>query len=611
MDDAVRQALARYWGYSRLRPLQHEAVQAGLGGRDSLVVMPTGGGKSLCYQLPPVVAGRVDVVVSPLISLMKDQVDGLLAAGYPAAALHSGLTPAERLAVERGIEENRYALIYAAPERVLTPAFVRAVQRIGVRSFAIDEAHCISQWGHDFRPEYRRLAQLRDLFPSASLHAFTATATPRVREDIAQQLRLREPRVLVGGFDRPNLTYRVLPQHEKQAQTIEIIRRHKGEAAIVYCLSRNDTEAMAAALRGAGLNAAHYHAGMDPAERRQTQERFANEELDVVAATVAFGMGIDRSDVRCIVHAGLPKSIEAYQQETGRAGRDGLPAQCVLLYSPNDVRRLERLIHLSAQDAQDPQAVIAAQLDLLREMQRYCSAQRCRHRILSEYFGQAYESPNCAACDLCLNELEHLEDGTVAAQKVLSCVARAGPGFGVGHVVDILLGADNARIRSLDHHRLSTYGLLKGLPRREVQHLTHQLIDQGLLDHTGDPFPVLHLNAHSWEVMRGKRTVRLLRAKRKLAQRPTAPAGDAGLQHPELFESLRAVRKRLAEERGVPPFVILHDTTLRELARLTPTTPEQLRQVRGIGERKATDLGPTLIAAIQAHLATPAPPGNP
>src|SRR5271166_4534646 len=356
-SDRVLAVLRRFWGFESLRPLQLEAIQAGLERRDSLVVMPTGGGKSLCYQVPPAVAGRTDIVVSPLIALMKDQVDALRASGYPAAALHSGIEQAEIRQIEREIAGGRHHLIFVAPERLLTPRFLEIASRLKVSSFAIDEAHCISQWGHDFRPEYRRLAELKTRFPNASLHAYTATATERVRRDIVEQLQLEDPAVLVGSFDRPNLLYRVIPKLEVNAQVAGVLRRHRGEAAIVYCITRKDTEQMAQYLAANGIRAAHYHAGMEADERRRTQDRFAAEKIDVVVATVAFGMGIDRSDIRCVIHAAIPKSIEHYQQETGRAGRDSLPAECVLFYSAADVMRWQGLLERSAEDAEAPPEV--------------------------------------------------------------------------------------------------------------------------------------------------------------------------------------------------------------------------------------------------------------
>jgi ATP-dependent DNA helicase RecQ len=396
----------RYWGYAELRPLQEQAIQAGLERRDSLVVMPTGGGKSLCYQVPAELARRTDIVVSPLISLMKDQVDGLRECGYAAGALYSGMPLDDVRKTESEIAAGRYRLVFVAPERLLTPRFLQLIERLEVGTFAIDEAHCISHWGHDFRPEYRRLAEIKTRFPQASVHAYTATATERVRADIVEQLGLRNPAVLVGTFDRPNLVYRIVPRVDAQSQVLEALRRHPGEAAIVYCISRRDTEAMAEALQANRLRAAFYHAGMEANERRRTQDAFAAEDIDVVVATVAFGMGIDRSDVRCVIHAAMPKSIEHYQQETGRAGRDGLEAECVLLYSAADVLRWESLIEKSAAESSAVTEIIAASRELLEHMRRLCTGLHCRHRKLSEYFGQEYSKPDCEACDVCLNEVE-------------------------------------------------------------------------------------------------------------------------------------------------------------------------------------------------------------
>jgi len=594
----------RYWGFDRLRPLQEQAIRAGLEQRDSLVVLPTGGGKSLCYQVPAVLSGRVDIVVSPLIALMKDQVDGLRANGYAAAALHSGMDTAELRQTEVGIERGAFQLVFVAPERLLTPRMLALIDRIGVRTFAIDEAHCISHWGHDFRPEYRQLAQLKERFANVSVHAFTATATERVRADIVQQLRLQDPTVLVGDFDRPNLTYRIVPRYNASAQVLEIVRRHAGQAVIVYCLSRRETEETAAELQAAGIRAAHYHAGMDAASRRTTQDAFAAEHLDVVVATVAFGMGIDRSDVRSVIHATLPKSIEHYQQETGRAGRDGLEAECVLLYSAADVIRWERLIEITAAKAEHPAEVIDAMRGLLEEMRRFSAGLRCRHRGLVEYFGQRYPSPSCGACDVCLNEIEGLEDSTVTAQKVLSCVARSGEKFGIAHIVDVLLGADTDAVRRWRHTGLSTYGILKATGKKELTNLIYQLVDAGVLERTSGDRPVLRLNDTSWAVMRGQTTVRLRQPKTtRVAKTRFDESSWDGVDH-GLFESLRAVRREVADERGVPPFVIFSDATLRDLARLRPSSHARLLGVRGIGERKLADLGGRFLACLDEYCRT-------
>jgi ATP-dependent DNA helicase RecQ len=590
----------RYWGYNELRPLQEQAILAELEQHDSLVVMPTGGGKSLCYQVPPELAQRTDIVVSPLISLMKDQVDGLRECGYPAGALYSGMPAHAVHETEEQFASGRYRLLFVAPERLLMPRFLQLAERVGIRAFAIDEAHCISHWGHDFRPEYRQLARLKQRFPRTSVHAYTATATERVRTDIVAQLGLKNPATLVGNFDRPNLVYRVIPRVDARTQVLEVLRRHPKQAAIVYCISRKDTETMATFLQANRLRAAHYHAGMEADQRRRTQDEFTSEALDVVTATVAFGMGIDRSDVRCVIHAAMPKSIEHYQQETGRAGRDGLEAECVLLYSAADAMRWESLVERSAAENDAAPEILAASRELLNHMRRLCSGVHCRHKKLSEYFGQAYTNPNCEACDVCLNEVEGLADATVTAQKILSCVARAGESFGAEHVIDILLGASTERIRRWRHDELSTYNLMKGTDRKTLMNLLYQLIDDGLLERTSDERPVLRLNDASREVLRGNRTVQLLQPKTKVRKtrydEKSWEAVDTGL-----FEALRTLRRKLAEERGVPAYVLFNDATLRDMARVRPGSHEEMLNIRGVGERKLADLGTQFLETISIY----------
>ena len=598
-DPRIIDITRRYWGYATLRPLQHEAMLAGIAARDSLVVLPTGGGKSLCYQVPPVAAQRTDVVVSPLISLMKDQVDGLRACGYPAVALHSQSSRSEQIETQRAAVSGECRLLFVSPEKLLTPVGLNLVRQARVRAFAIDEAHCISHWGHDFRPEYRRLAELREHFPDASLHAYTATATPRVREDIVAQLRLREPAVLVGVFDRPNLVYRVVQRQGGMDQVLDAIRRHAGEAVIVYCITRRDTEELAAFLRGERIRAAHYHAGLEAGTRRKTQDDFAAERLDVVVATVAFGMGIDRSNVRAVIHAAMPKSVEHYQQEAGRAGRDGLPAECVLLYSVADAIRWEGLIARSAAETDDPEAAQIS-LELLSHVRRYATRIECRHRLLSEYFGQSLPQPSCGACDVCLGEIPDAVDVSVEAQKILSCVARVGERFGVGHVVDVLTGKLSPRVRSLGHDRLSTFAILKESDKKALTQRVYQLLDQGLLSREGGEYPVLRLNAASWEVLRGQRAVRAVPASAAVRRAVVEEEAWEGVDQ-ELFEALRRLRKQIAEERVVPPFIILNDATLRELARIRPGTIAAFGGVGGIGQRKTQDFGQRFVDAIVAQ----------
>ncbi len=607
-DAQIAEVLTRWWGFDRLRPLQAEAIAAALAGRDSLVVMPTGGGKSLCYQLPPLVGETTDVVISPLVALMKDQVDALEAIGYPAAAIHGGMSQEERSQVRDRLAAGELRLLFTAPERLVNTGLLDVLAQVGVKRFAVDEAHCISQWGHDFRPEYRQLALLRDRFPSASIHAFTATATPQVRSDIARQLNLRDPVQLVGTFDRPNLVYRVVPRTDRIAQTLAILGRHRGEASIVYCISRKETEKLAARLAAEGLLARPYHAGLDAKERNKTQEAFTRETIDVVVATVAFGMGIDRSDVRLVLHTSLPKSLEAYQQETGRAGRDSLAAECVLLYSSADVFSWESLVRKSAAESElepeEQERLIASQMEHLLSMRRYAQAARCRHAALSEYFGQSYPAAACGACDVCLGETDSLPDATVTAQKILSCVARVQERFGVRHVCEVLRGAKTDAVLRHRHDGLSTFGLLAAVDQRTAENLVHQLLDQELLARTAGDRPVVTLNERSWEVLRGTREVVLVEPRAGKAKASKADTDDWQGVDRDLFEQLRRWRRRIAEARGKPAWTILDDKALRTIARERPDSPAALLRCKGIGEKRLADFGAELLNLVSGKADT-------
>ncbi len=611
---ALDAALERYFGFTSLRPLQREAIDAALAGRDSLVVLPTGGGKSLCYQLPPLINGKLTVVVSPLIALMQDQVDGLRLQGYPAAALHSNLDAGARADMQKLAVSGDMKLLLVAPERLFQEHFLRWLEQRDVGAFAIDEAHCISQWGHDFRPEYRRLAELRARFPQVPFQAYTATATPRVREDIAAQLQLRDPALLVGIFDRPNLTYRVLPRVDLAQQVAEAILRHPDAAAIIYCIARKDTESLVDALRSSGIAAAAYHAGLAASKRTQVSADFRAERLHVVVATVAFGMGIDRGDVRLVVHAAMPKSVEHYQQETGRAGRDGLPAECLLLYSAADAAKWRTVMERSAQETGADSESLRVQLDLLQHMQRLANRARCRHRALSEYFGQDYPEPNCGACDFCLSELEPVADAHATAQKILSAVFRTGQRFGASYVIDVLRGSKGAKVIERGHDKLPTFGLLADVAAQRLGNYIDQLVDAGDLSRSEGDYPVLVLTPASAQILRAERQAVLLEPKVNLAARPArerrgrkrgeADGPDLQPAERDLFEALRSLRRDLARELSVPPYVVFSDVTLEELSRARPSTPLAMLQVRGVGQKKLESFGERFLAAIAAHCAS-------
>jgi ATP-dependent DNA helicase RecQ len=599
-DRLLADALHRVWGFSEFRPLQRDAMHAILESRDSIVVLPTGGGKSLCFQAPAIVQDAgLALVVSPLISLMKDQVDGLRVDGVAASYLNSTLLPHERDEVIAGVRDNRCRLLYVSPERIMgegSQGLRRLLQQANLRFIAIDEAHCISQWGHDFRPEYRQLGRLREEFPAVSFHAFTATATDRVRRDIADELRLRNPLILVGSFDRPNLVYRVLRRGNLHSQLLTVLGRHDGEAGIIYCSSRREVEAIAEWLQGEGRSAVPYHAGLPDELRSRNQELFLDELVDIVVATVAFGMGIDRSNVRFVIHAGAPRSAEHYQQESGRAGRDGLPAECVLIYSGSDFLRWRQMLESNGDWSESARA-------LLRDMERYAAGTRCRHRSLVEYFGQPYDRADCGACDWCLKELDAVADSRTLARKILSCVARVKQTWGTAHVTDVLTGKATEKVVAAGHHDLSTFGLLKEEPAAAIRGYIEQLVGDGLLVREGDPYPVLRLTSAGASLLRGEGDCVLYREVKPPASKKRSRSGVRdSFSEPldsELFDALREVRLRLARERGVPPYVIFHDTTLRDMVGRRPKTIDDLRGVYGVGDRKAADFGDAFLDAIR------------
>lgn len=603
-EGPLAEVLERYWGYTAFRPLQREAMDAILARRDSLVVMPTGAGKSICFQAPALVAEGLALVVSPLISLMKDQVDTLIGNGVAAACYNSALSSDRKARVLDDLRDGKIKLLYVSPERLVgdgAEGFLRRVAagaaRVGF--IAVDEAHCISQWGHDFRPEYRQLARLREFFPGVSLHAFTATATARVRRDITEQLALLAPLELVGSFDRPNLTYRVLPRAALKAQLLEVLKRHTGQAGIIYCSSRKDVDQLSAWLQGQGLRAVPYHAGLSDEERHRHQDAFLDEEADVVVATVAFGMGIDRSDVRYVIHAGAPQSLEHYQQESGRAGRDGLEAECVLIVSGADFLKWRQMLERNGE-------MTDQRRQLLRDIERYASGVGCRHKHLLAHFGETYPKHDCGACDFCLGELESVTEPVTLARKILSCVARVGQRFGAAHVTNVLRGSATEQVSARGHDTLTTFGLLADQSVDHVRGYIDQLLGRGFLRQTDDQYPVLALTDDGVALLKdASASPDLTLARQRRPDPARGPRrskaeteGWEGVDR-ELFERLRAFRLTVARGRGVPPYVIFHDTTLRELARQKPSTIDQLRHVYGVGARKADELGPAVLEVLR------------
>ena len=598
--DDLRKVLRDFWGYDSFRPLQREAMTCGLAGRDSVVVLPTGGGKSLCYQAPAAVlhrrTGAAAVVVSPLIALMKDQVDALTAIGVPAAYVNSTLSPAERRDVADGLREKRLACLYAAPETLVSERMLDFLGGIDVSLIAIDEAHCVSQWGHDFRPEYRMLGMLRERFPNAGVHAYTATAGQKVREDVAVQLNLREPEYLVGSFDRPNLTFRARPKAGSLGQIREVVKRHDGESGIVYCISRKDVDATAGALAALGVRAVPYHAGMDKADRARNQDRFLRDEADVVVATVAFGMGIDKPDVRFVVHSGMPKSIEHYQQEAGRAGRDGLGSECLLLHSGGDFAFWRKTLN---ELPPEPRSAAEASLNALYD---YAQSPVCRHKVLVRYFGQDLESENCGACDICLGEVETVDDPLLLGQKILSCVYRLDQRFGANHTAEVLTGSKSEAVLSKGHDDLSTYGLLSDHTKKAVRDWTEQLVAQGFLEKVGE-YSTLHISETGQQLLKGARKPVLLAPTEKAkGDRPKRAVADdwSGVDE-GLFEHLRGVRGEIARELGKPAYIVFNDQSLKDMARRRPTNDETLGRCVGVGPKKLEDFGERFLKEIGAH----------
>jgi ATP-dependent DNA helicase RecQ len=602
MKDRIRQTLTQYWGYTTFRLFQEEAILSILEQRDTLTILPTGGGKSLCFQLPALLFQGMAVIISPLISLMKDQVDYLKDMGINAECLNSSLTVKAQRAVMDNIHAGGVKLLYLAPERLMVGQTRDLLKNAKLSFFVIDEAHCISHWGHNFREEYRQLGCIKEEFKGIGIHAFTATATAEVQQDIVTQLRLEAPRIFLGNVDRPNLTYRMLPRGgDVLGMIVDVIAKHPNEPGIIYCLRRADVDEISKKLNELGYTNLPYHAGLSDNERKKNQDEFSSENVSIIVATIAFGMGVDRSNIRYVVHAAMPKSIEHYQQETGRAGRDGLPADCYLFYSGGDYRIWEYMLR----DSADRQVMLAK----LRDIYNFCVRPECRHRYLVRYFSQKYDKNNCEACDFCLGEVEMAAEPLVIGQKILSCVARVQERFGAGHITEILKGNRTAAVERWRHDKLSTFGLMSGETKVFIRFMIEQLFGQGYLrrDSEGE-FSRLVITDAGRSLLRGEAVPLLAKpvvaAKKKeieIRRRKKRDEEWEGVDE-KLFETLRAKRAELARDKSVPAYIVFSDKTLRDMALLKPETLEHFARVFGVGAAKQKEYGDIFIAVIKEYL---------
>ncbi len=596
------QLLKSTFGYATFRPLQREIIEANLVGEDVFALLPTGGGKSLCFQLPALARDGLTVVVSPLIALMKDQVDALQASGVAATFLNSTLGAEESRSRLRGLHRGDYKLLYVAPERLMLAGWIENLKTWNVSCIAIDEAHCVSEWGHDFRPEYRQLAKLRTALPDVPMMALTATATGRVREDIVTHLKLRDPQTFVASFNRPNLTYRVVPKDEPAKQIITFVRKREHESGIIYCASRATAERVAESLAGRGFLARPYHAGLDAAERARNQEMFLRDDTRIICATIAFGMGIKKPNVRWVIHHDLPKNIEGYYQETGRAGRDGLPGDCLLLFSPGDIAKQTHFLDEITNEQE--RSIARAQL---RQIVHYAESSGCRRAELLQYFGETFPLNNCGACDNCAEPRESF-DGTIVAQKFLSCVFRIQQasrfGAGLNHVIEVLTGAKTDKITRWGHDQLSTYGIGGELSRPQWASIGRELMRLGYVGLGTGEYATLELTAEGMAVLRARTPITLTKpAADAPKSRRVAPRREGDIDCDEiLFEKLRTLRKLLADERKVPAYIIFGDNTLRALAREYPQSLSDLEGIPGIGEKKRAEFGEVITATISAYL---------
>jgi len=598
-EQAPLEILQSTFGYDSFRPHQADIIDHISGGGDALVLMPTGGGKSLCFQIPSLIRNGIGIVVSPLIALMQDQVDALVQLGVRAAALNSSLEQDQQYEIERAAREGELDLLYISPERLMTSRMLGLLEQLQVGLFAIDEAHCVSQWGHDFRPEYQQLSILHERFPDIPRIALTATADEPTQREIVERLGLAEAEIFITGFDRPNIRYHVKPKNNPRDQLLTFLAaEHRGDAGIVYCLSRKKVDATAEWLCNRGWDALPYHAGLSAQTRGQNQKRFVQEDGVVIVATIAFGMGIDKPNVRFVAHMDLPKSLEAYYQETGRAGRDGLPANAWMVYGLQDVVLLRQMLDDSGSSEERKRL----EHRKLESMLGYCEVSDCRRQVLLNYFGESHKEP-CGNCDLCLNPVDTW-DATDAARKVMSCIYRTGQRFGSGYIIDVLRGSNGERIRSFGHNRLSTYGIGKNIEKNEWRSILRQLVARGFLKVDVEGYGSLLLTEMARPVLKGEVTLELRRdpivSKRKAVVSKSELRFDIP-QDSDLWELLRSRRLELAQDQGVPPYVIFHDATLMEMVSQRPSTPEELHGISGVGERKLEKYGEEFLTVIREH----------
>jgi ATP-dependent DNA helicase RecQ len=600
MTDSPQQVLERVFGYPAFRGEQAAIIDTLVAGDDALVLMPTGGGKSLCYQIPALCREGCGVVISPLIALMQDQVNALRELGVRAGFLNSTLPADQAAATEQALREGRLDLLYVAPERLNQPRTLDLLHQSPIALFAIDEAHCVSQWGHDFRSDYLELGTLHEQFPSVPRIALTATADTRTREEIARRLDLAGARHYVASFDRPNIQYRITQKTNARQQLLRFLKKeHAGDAGIVYCLSRKKVEATAHWLREQGFNAYPYHAGLPAEDRKLNQERFLREEGVIIVATIAFGMGIDKPDVRFVAHLDLPKSIESYYQETGRAGRDGLPATAWMAYGLQDVIKLRQMME-NNESSEEHKRSERHKLDAMLGL---CEITSCRRQVLLRYFGEDLPQP-CGNCDTCLTPVETW-DATEPVRMALSCVYRTGQRFGVNHVIDVLRGGENEKIRQFDHQKLSTWGIGKDLSNNQWRSVFRQLVARGYLHVDVEGYGALHLTESCRAVLRGEESMQLREDAREVVEKTSRRAASKDIAIPEedkpLWHALRACRKRLADEHGVPPYVIFHDATLMDMIVQRPMKENEMLSVSGVGESKLEKYGAEFLEVIREH----------